>query len=163
MNCPIKQAPDVFCWGQIRGMCWPIKHTDVFSSVNAPHAWTTWHCCAGKWCCSGQPRAGRSDTVSHRDIWQHSNYQQWHAVAHDIHGIISPKSGCHRVPPCIRWWHQHSIRLCDATHAATHLFCEVAVIGKQGWGPIHVDGGTHRNWLPFSRFWTVCGETRRSN
>ena len=69
--------------------------------------------------CSGERRVGRSGTVSHRGIWQHSYYKQWHAVLFDVHGIFTPKPVhlCCRVPPCVRQWRQHSAPLYGSTHA----------------------------------------------
>ena len=69
--------------------------------------------------CSGEWRVGRSGTVSHRGIWQHSYYKQWHAVLFDVHGIFTPKPVhlCCRVPPCVRQWRQHSALLYGSTHA----------------------------------------------
>ena len=150
------------------------------------HGWReVWHCRGGKWCCPGERKAGRSGAVSHLGIWQHSDYQQWHAIVCDVHGNIPSKPvRLHSlVPPCVQRWHQHSAPLCDVTHVATRLLCEagnvthhcrghssivlvssgcaswarrVAVVVGQGLGPIHVEAS-------FSLFRTVCGEIRWLN
>ena len=84
-------------------------------------AWSCW-----KYCCSGERKAGRTGAVSHRGIWQYSDYQQWHGIVCDVHGLFTPKPvrlrSCE--PLCVRRWRQLSAPLCGTRHAAAHLLCE---------------------------------------
>ena len=176
--------------GQIRGICRPMKHKEilVIQKLCPCGRRVGWHCRAKKWY-SGNRKAGQSGAVSQPGIWQHSDYQQWHAVVCEVQTAQTNVHLRHRVPPFIRQWCQHFAPMCDVTRDAAHLFCEAGnmtrhwrehssiVLASSRWTSwpkgvaVVVEqvecnpcrGRRAQGSHPRSRFWTVWGHIRSLN
>ena len=105
----IKDVPSVSYWGQIRGICWKIKHTDVFCR-NSLHTSAVCNCRAEKWSIhvtnNGMQLCAMSMGYAHPN--QHASPPP-------------PPTPIHHHPPCatvrtVRWWRKHSAPLGGAMH-----------------------------------------------
>ena len=107
---------------QIRGIC---RANGAQRNFSHPETLRMWATCGLTLLCwkmvFWQSKAGQSGAVSHPGIWQHSDYQNWHAVVSEVQTAQTTVHLRHRVPPFIRQWCQHFAPMCDVTRDAAHL------------------------------------------
>ena len=120
----IKDVPSVSYWGQIQGICWKIKHTDVFCR-NSLHTSAVCNCRAEKWSIqvtnNGMQLCAMSMGYAHPN--QHASPPP----------PPPPSTTTPRVPPCVRYDGDVSIPLPWAAPCTdtAHLLCEAGNVTEE--------------------------------